>query len=70
MNIVAALPPAHGQAAAEIRNEQRNQGVHDEYMGDGTIYNITSQLLSVLSSIGNLGSTTKSRNFMPPGETV
>ena len=37
VDVVAALPPADGQAAAEIGDEHANQGVHHEIMRDGEV---------------------------------
>lgn len=40
VNIVAPLPPPHGQAAAEIGNEDGDQAVDGEVAGDGAMTGI------------------------------
>lgn len=40
MDIVAALPPAHGETAAEVGNEDGNKGIHGEVVGYGTVPSI------------------------------
>ena len=40
MDIVAALPPPHRQATAEIGDENTNKRVNDEVVGDGAMSGI------------------------------
>lgn len=43
MDVVAALPPANGQAAAKVGNEHANQGIDDKYMGNGSMASIVGR---------------------------
>lgn len=40
MDIVTALPPADGEAAAEVGDEEGNEGIDDKVMGDSTMASI------------------------------
>ena len=40
VDVVATLPPANRQAAAEVCNEHADQGVGDEIMGDAAMTGI------------------------------
>ena len=56
VNIVARLPPADGQAAAEVCNEHADQCVGDEVMGDASVASIVSREhdLVLFPSVGRL----------------
>ena len=43
VNIMAALPPSHGQATAKVGNEESNQRVNGEIGGDGSMSSIMSR---------------------------
>jgi hypothetical protein len=42
VDVVAALPPAHGEAAAKVGNEDGDEGVDGEVVGDGEVTSIVS----------------------------
>lgn len=42
VDVVAALPPSHGQTAAEVGDEEADEGVEGEVVGDGSVSGVVS----------------------------
>jgi hypothetical protein len=42
VDVVAALPPSDGQATAKVGDEDTNEGIDDEVVGDGTMASVVS----------------------------
>ena len=66
MDVVATLPPADGETAAEVCNEHADQGIDDEIMGDASMTCIVgSEHDLVLDSVVSNHARTLERNRKP-----